>query len=49
MTMGNVFPGWPAGSPDLNPIQNLWAVLKRHADELELESKEELLDMIIAA
>jgi transposase len=26
---------WPANSPDLNPIQNLWSELKRHLGEYE--------------
>jgi hypothetical protein len=35
---------WPALSPDLNPIENLWGILARevYADGKQYNSKEEL-------
>lgn len=40
---------WPARSPDLNPIENLWAILssKVYANGKQYESVEELTDSIL--
>lgn len=35
-----VFP-WPGNSPDLNPIENVWAVLKKETRKKFLEMKDE--------
>jgi hypothetical protein len=37
---------WPANSADLNPIENLWALLKRRLHSMGAHSKQELLTHI---
>jgi len=37
----NVLP-WPGNSPDLNPIENLWSVLKRQLTPMKCTSSEQL-------
>jgi hypothetical protein len=46
--MVNLLAEWPSGSPDLNPIENMWAVLKHRVEELRPGTKEELITLVIA-
>ena len=39
--------GWPGKSPDLNPIQNLWAIIKCRIEKIKCSTVQKLISVII--
>jgi transposase len=37
---------WPANSPDLNPIENIWAILKQNVEKRTVRNKEDLVKVV---
>ena len=38
---------WPGNSPDLNPIESLWAIIKKRLQKCDCSTKTKLIEAII--
>ena len=43
----NILGPWSGNSPDLNPIENLWSILKRRVDKQKLTYSDQLQALIM--